>query len=67
MSRAFVDADCESGCAVRIGDEITLEIVRVVGNQVRIGIRAPATVKILRRELLKPNETGADTSAPVVD
>lgn len=67
MSRAFVDADCEPGCAVRIGDEITLEIVRVVGNQVRIGIRAPATVKILRRELLKPNETGADTSAPVVD
>lgn len=63
MSRAFHEADCDLGGAVRIGDDIALEIVRVTGKQVRIGIRAPSDVSILRRELLKSDEPAADASA----
>lgn len=36
---------------VHLGDDIVLTIVRVNGDKVRIGVEAPAHVKILRTEL----------------
>jgi len=36
---------------IQIGDDVTLTIVRVDGNKVRIGIEAPDHVKIKRDEL----------------
>lgn len=63
MSRAFIEADCEPGFALRIGADITLEVIRVQGQQARIGIRAPADVRIVRRELLERGKPAADTSA----
>lgn len=36
---------------VMIGDEITLTVLEVHGNQVRIGINAPTAIPILREEL----------------
>jgi carbon storage regulator len=39
------------GEKVRIGSDITLTVIEVKGNRVRIGIEAPNQVAILRREL----------------
>lgn len=39
-----------------IGEGITVTIVEVRGNQVRLGIEAPKDVRVLREEL-----TGAET------
>ena len=39
---------------VVIGEGITLEILQIKGGQVRMGITAPADVKILRGELKHP-------------
>jgi len=36
---------------IMIGDNITLTVVRVEGNRVRIGISAPRDIRILRGEL----------------
>lgn len=36
---------------VHLGDDIVLTIVRVNGDKVRIGVEAPAHIKILRTEL----------------
>lgn len=36
---------------ITIGDDITLTVIRVDGNRVRIGISAPRDVRILRGEL----------------
>ena len=36
---------------IKIGDQITLTIVRLDGNRVRIGIDAPREMRILRGEL----------------
>ncbi|WP_182867654.1 carbon storage regulator [Stieleria mannarensis] len=42
---------------IKIGDDITLTIVRVEGNRVRIGVSAPRDVRILRGELaVEPSE-----------
>src|SRR5688500_15002566 len=36
---------------IKIGDEITITILRVKGNTIRVGIEAPRTVRVLRGEL----------------
>ena len=37
---------------IRIGDDVTLTVVRIDGNKVRIGIEAPGDVVIRRDELI---------------
>ncbi len=39
------------GEALRIGDNVELEILEISGNQVKLGIRAPRQVPVLRSEL----------------
>ena len=34
-----------------IGDQITLTILEVIGNRVKVGIEAPGQVRVLRGEL----------------
>ena len=46
-----------------IGDDIKITVVKIEGNQVRLGIEAPAGVSILREELVV-NLDAADQSAP---
>ena len=36
---------------IRVGDSLTVTIVRVSGDKVRVGIEAPADLKVLRDEL----------------
>ena len=36
---------------IRLGDSITLTIVRVSGDKVRLGIDAPPEIRVLRDEL----------------
>jgi carbon storage regulator len=41
------------GEAVRIGEDIEIVVVAARGDQIRLGIRAPRHVSIVRRELLE--------------
>jgi carbon storage regulator len=43
----------EAGETFSIGDEISLQVLAVHGNQVRIGITAPRQIKIHRAEVYK--------------
>lgn len=49
-----------------IGDTIRIKVLSVTGNQVRLGIEAPADVTVLRRELCdevcRENEHAAEVS-----
>lgn len=38
---------------IRIGDKITVKVVAVKGDRVRLAIWAPRDVKVLRSELVK--------------
>jgi carbon storage regulator len=44
------------GEAIHIGDQITIKVVAISGNRVRIGIDAPQDIQIVREELLDWNE-----------
>ena len=41
---------------IRIGDSIEITVVRLTGNIVRIGVAAPAEMKVLRGELTEKDE-----------
>ena len=43
------------GETLRIADDILVTIVDLKGNQVRLGIDAPADVTVLREELVQPD------------
>ncbi|MFO0959401.1 MAG: carbon storage regulator CsrA [Isosphaeraceae bacterium] len=43
---------------ILIGDEIVVSVVRVEGNQVRLGISAPRDVRVLRSEIAPHDNTG---------
>jgi carbon storage regulator len=51
------------GEVIRIGTGVTVRILEVKGNQVRLGLEAPPDVKIFREEIyraiLKENEEAA--------
>ena len=53
--------------SVTIGSEIRVTVIRLEGNQVRIGIEAPRDVRILRDELADGYEetTGRSSEADV--
>ena len=42
------------GERIVINDQITVEVLQIVGNRVRLGVTAPVGCPILREELLGP-------------
>jgi carbon storage regulator len=51
------------GEVIRVGDAVTVRVLEVKGNQVRLGVDAPADVRIYREEIYraihKENEDAA--------
>ena len=40
-----------AGERIMVGDDVVVEIMEIVGNSVRIGIRAPRSVPVYREEI----------------
>jgi carbon storage regulator len=63
------------GETVMIGDEVTVTVLRVKGNQVRLGVNAPKSVSVQREEIFHrikrehseggEGESGADDDQPI--
>ena len=54
---------------IMIGDDISVSIIEVRGDQVRIGVDAPKTVKVFRQEVfdaIKAENKAAAESRPVL-
>lgn len=55
------------GETVMIGEEVTVTVLGVKGNQVRIGVNAPRDVAVHREEIferIKREESGDEVGAP---
>lgn len=50
---------------IKIGEDITITIIEIHGDQVKIGVEAPKTVKVFRQEVFnaiqKENQAAACT------
>ena len=58
----------KSGEGIRIGDNITLKVIEIRGNQVRLGIDAPRSVQVHRKEVYDAiKRENADASRVQVD
>ena len=49
---------------IRLGDAITVTVVRVSGDKVRLGIEAPSNIVVLRDELETFPEVEAQIATP---
>lgn len=57
----------KSGEGIRIGDNITLKIIEIRGNQVRLGVDAPRDLSVHREEiyaLIQEQNRAAANSSP---
>jgi carbon storage regulator len=53
------------GETLMIGDEVTVTVLGVKGNQVRVGVNAPKTVAVHREEIYnRIQEEGESPEAP---
>lgn len=52
------------GEAVVIGEEVTVTVLGVKGNQVRIGVNAPKTVSVHREEIFERIKNEQQASEP---
>lgn len=58
----------KSGEGIRIGDSVTIRIIEIRGNQVRLGVEAPKNISVHREEiydLILEQNTMAAQSSPV--
>ena len=51
------------GESLMIGDDVTITVLGVKGNQVRIGVKAPKEVAVYREEILNRIEEAAGEDA----
>ena len=52
------------GESLMIGDEVTVTVLGVKGNQVRIGVNAPKHVSVHREEIYERIQAEAEAGAP---
>jgi carbon storage regulator len=55
------------GEKIMLGEDISIQVMEIVGNQVRIGIQAPKSVPVYREEIweaVKAENRAAAESAP---
>jgi carbon storage regulator len=53
---------------IMIGDDISVSIIEIRGDQVRLGVTAPKTVKVFRREIfdaIRAENKAAAESTPI--
>ena len=55
------------GESLMIGDEVTVTVLGVKGNQVRIGVNAPKTVSVHREEIYERIQQEAETGVQVTE
>ena len=51
--------------AIKIGDDITITIIDIQGDQVKIGVDAPRDVKVFRQEVFNAIKTENTAAASV--
>ncbi len=57
----------KSNQSIMIGDDIEISVLAIMGEKVRIGIDAPRSVPVFRREVYVQIQEGQDDTEPHAD
>ena len=57
----------KSNQSIMIGDDIEISVLAIMGEKVRIGIDAPRSVSVFRREVYVEIQEGQDDAEPRAD
>lgn len=57
----------KSNQSIMIGDEVEISVLSVLGEKVRIGIRAPRSIPVFRKEIYLEIQDERSREAPVGD
>jgi len=60
----LADDDSASGETLVIDGRVTVKVVKVVGDQVKVGIEAPREIDVYREELLTESPRAAEARSP---
>ncbi|MBQ0003867.1 MAG: carbon storage regulator CsrA [Treponema sp.] len=52
---------------IKIGDDITLTIIEIRGDQVKIGVEAPKNVKVFRQEVFNAIQSENKAASAIPD
>ena len=52
---------------IRIGDSITISVVKVKGNTIRLGIEAPKDVRVMRSEVCDTSTLAEPSILPIAN
>ncbi len=55
------------GESITIGDDVTVKVLNISGNQIRLGITAPSNVAVHREEIYDKVQAGKPAVSKVVD
>lgn len=55
------------GETITIGNDVTVKVLNVTGNQIRLGIKAPADVAVHREEIFNKVQAEKSVTAKVAD
>jgi carbon storage regulator len=55
------------GESLKVGEDVTVTVLGIKGNQVRVGIAAPKTVAVHREEIFERIKLEQATEAPPAD
>jgi len=53
--------------SLMLGDEIEIQVLEVNGDQVRLGVRAPRSLRVLRKEIYAAVDSENKAAAAAVD
>lgn len=54
-----------SGESLFIGEDIEVQVLETAGSQVKLGIRAPKTIRVVRKEIKTVSEQNQAASRPI--
>ena len=54
-----------AGESLMIGNDVEVEILEIGASQVKLGIRAPKQIMVLRKEVLHTQEANLEASLPI--
>jgi carbon storage regulator len=57
----------KTGESIVVGSDVHVQVINVTGNRVKLGIKAPRSLRVLRSELVEEDESARCEASGITD